>query len=271
MANKNPDIWSDKIIKAVTKKHGKYFLYPLLNVLPVSLPESEFDQLLIDLKANIIAFDKFISEIDEKYSSEIKSKSSVINAGAIEMNKMVKELLVLFDETDKTKFLFILLLKFSKFAAEKRNRITPMQKCIDKYGVDNIFSAMTVLSAYEGDINNTIFFSLRFSDWKIALLEAEAKLIDKRKLTDSTLMGEKMLSNLEEARRISASIRSKRSYENKKEWREMSIKTWQNNPGWTLDDMADWIKEETKTAATTGTIKEAIKGIKTSVLKRKAK
>lgn len=71
---------------------------------------------------------------------------------------------------------------------------------------------------------------------------------------------------LEEGRKTSAIVRKSISVNNRKKWRNAARDKFQDNPTWTNDRIAKWIQKEFNEMAAIGTIKNAIKGIKTEVL-----
>ncbi len=89
--------------------------------------------------------------------------------------------------------------------------------------------------------------------------------------------GHKARKTMGDARIESAKARGKRKQENEAAWREMARKDWPEHPGWTVDDMAaslwqQWDKvgppDDPKKVST---IKKAIKGVKSTIFKRRAK
>lgn len=75
---------------------------------------------------------------------------------------------------------------------------------------------------------------------------------------------------LAEARKISAENRRCEKDEREAWWREKAEKKWPIVPGWTVGEMAEWIKDHTGTRAAIGTIKNAIKGVKAKVFQKKS-
>ncbi len=89
-------------------------------------------------------------------------------------------------------------------------------------------------------------------------------------------MGRKARKTLDDARIESAKARSERKQKNEAAWREKARKDWPENPGWTVDDMAAWLwqqrnKEGPDDPKKKSTIKKAIKGVKSTIFKRRAK
>ncbi|MBF0180942.1 MAG: hypothetical protein HQM03_13045 [Magnetococcales bacterium] len=82
--------------------------------------------------------------------------------------------------------------------------------------------------------------------------------------------GRKVHEGMRLGRVESARVRSEESIKNKTSWREMAIQLWKDHPGWTLDDMAQHIRETGYEDYKVSTIKNALKDLKGAVVKRRS-
>ena len=106
--------------------------------------------------------------------------------------------------------------------------------------------------------------------YKFAVLLNETEFeIMRERYEKFSHLGQKMCASLEKGRIESIKTRQEKSRKQKKQWRELAINSWQEHPGWTVNDMAKWIKESTDTSATEKTIYQELKGIKTSMFPKK--
>lgn len=80
-------------------------------------------------------------------------------------------------------------------------------------------------------------------------------------------VGKKVSDNVKLARDVSAEVRGQISRDNKRQWRTMAIEKWPDVPGWSVMAMSQWIKKETGIERSASTIKDELKGIKSTLFK----
>ena len=123
-----------------------------------------------------------------------------------------------------------------------------------------LYAVLALYSVSRGDVLSAYkFLVIERSDLQMHLVELEPY----------TETGIRTQASLELGREASAKIRTEKSHKNQKQWREMAIEMWPNKPGYTVNDMAVWIKNKTNSDAAIGTIKKALKGVKSSMFKNR--
>lgn len=130
-------------------------------------------------------------------------------------------------------------------------------QALDEIPPDRTYAILSLYAAFSNDV---------LSAYKFAVVERAGLQMNMVDLEPLWKTGLKTIRGLKEGNRASAATRSKKSHENIKKWREFAIEKWPENPGYTVGDMAEFIRESHETDAAIGTIKQAIKGIKESVL-----
>jgi hypothetical protein len=123
---------------------------------------------------------------------------------------------------------------------------------------DKLYAMLALYATAHGDV---------ISAYKFALGERNDLRLQVMELAPYAEHGVKNHTNLKKGRDVSAETRSKARQENERAWREKAIEMWPDHPGYTLEDMAKEIKKQLGSDAAVGTIKKALKGVKSTVFK----
>lgn len=200
------------------------------------------------------------------YEALLKDKE-VRTYKSFQTDKSIKKLSDFFEHLKKiaeTKDIVLLILFYDKYT-EYTDSI--------KYSLIEVIACMALLFVEKNDLETA--YKLGFMMQSGMLYNANQDIDNlfiqlNHPITRKALeTGIKVLRSMEKGREASAKIRSKKSYDEKKKWIKIAIEKWQNNPGWSNKDMAEYIKDVIYAKHSVGTILNAIKGKKSALFDRR--
>ena len=120
-----------------------------------------------------------------------------------------------------------------------------------------------------------LLLEMQKKELSVAIFKIVAELY--RLLKPDLGTGRKARKTLDDARMESAKARRERKQENEAAWRKKARKDWPEHPGWTVDEMAASLWQQWDEVGPpddpkkVSTIKKAIKGVKSTIFKRRTK
>jgi len=151
---------------------------------------------------------------------------------------------------------------------DMHRKIAHGDSLINKYSYNEIFASMALYEMGAKNLLGAFMWGFLVHNFMLFEYKDSKESDEMRKIYDT---GTRTLKAMEKGRIASAKSRSTKSYLQKKQWIELAINKWEINPGWTNQDMAEFIKEKTNSDYSIGTIVNAIKGKKTALHSRKNK
>jgi len=140
---------------------------------------------------------------------------------------------------------------------------------INNYSNNTILATMTLLSIDQELLISAYRCAMARNNENLLEFKVMVGTENTQEIRDTLNIGLNQLENLRKGRVASAKVRRQRSHDKWKKLIEPAIDKWIENPGWTINDMANWLIQEKNANFKHSTICNQLKGKKSALFKRK--